>query len=144
MDPFAHELYNQITIKRKIDPRDLARKIGVTMDTIYRYDRDDVRTPLFRARQIVAVTGEIALAKAMLEGTGFLPVAAPEGQVTPDQIDKEQIKIFLQCADAIKNIQEYLEDGVLDTSEIIAIQKLLDDLVIRVESLRLKLKDYRR
>jgi len=144
MDPFAHELYNLITIKKKINPQDLARKIGVTMDTIYRYDRDDVKTPLFRARQIVAVTREIELARAMLEGTGFLPVEIPEAGIGIERINTDQINIFLATAEAIKTIQESLEDNELSPAEVHVVDKALDNLMIKIEGLRLKLKAYKK
>ena len=140
MDPFAHELYNQISILKKIDPEKLARQIGTAIDTVYRYDRDDIKTPLFRARQIVAITEEIALARAMLDGTPFIPVRKPNGKVTPSTIDKDQIVVLLAASDAIKTIQESLNDHLLNLSERKNIEKALDEITSSVENLRLKIK----
>lgn len=140
MDPFAHELYNQISIQKKIDAEKLANHIGTSVDTVYRYDRNDIKTPLFRARQIVIATEEIALARAMLEGTPFIPVRKPVGEVAPGTIEKEQIVVILAASDAIKTIQAALDDGKISSSESASIEKALDEITSRVEGLRLKIK----
>ncbi len=143
MDPFAHELYRQITQLRKIDPKDLAQKIGVAMDTIYRYDRDDIKTPLYRARQIITVTGSIDLARAVLDGTGFIPVPEPEGSVTTDAIDRDQVNVLLAAGDAVKRIQNALEDGRITRREMKEIDDLLQEMMIKAHGLKIKLNEMR-
>lgn len=143
MDPFAHELYRQITQLKKIDPKDLAQKIGVAMDTIYRYDRDDIKTPLYRARQIITVTGSIDLARAVLDGTGFIPVPKPEGSVTTDAIDRDQVNVLLAAGDAVKRIQNALEDGRITRREMKEIDELLQEMMVKAHSLKIKLNEMR-
>lgn len=143
MDPFAHELYRQITQLKKIDPKDLAQKIGVAMDTIYRYDRDDIKTPLYRARQIVTVTRSIELARAVLDGTGFIPVPEPEGNVTTDAIDRDQLNVLLAAGDAVKRIQNALEDGRITRREMKEIDDLLQKMMVKAHSLKIKLNEMR-
>jgi hypothetical protein len=140
MDPFAHELYNQISVLKKIDPQKLANHIGTSVDTIYRYDRNDIKTPLFRARQIVVATEEIALARAMLDGTPFIPVERPNGEIAPGTIDKDQIIVLLAAADAVKTIQTALDDGRISVAEGELISKALDGLLSKITALRLKIE----
>ena len=143
MDPFAHELYRQITQLKKIDPKDLAQKIGVAMDTIYRYDRDDIKTPLYRARQIVSVTRSIELARAVLDGTGFIPVPEPEGKVSTDAIDRDQVNVLLAASDAVKGIQNALEDGRITRREMKEIDDLLQEMMVKAHGLKIKLNEMR-
>jgi hypothetical protein len=48
--------------------------------------------------------------------------------------------VLLAASDAIKTIQSALDDGRISSSERADIEKALDEITSRVESLRLKIK----
>ena len=140
MRDFRVELYRQMITLGRIRAERLARQTGLSLPAVYKYAEGEISISLERANQIVSVTENESLARAMLAGTGFFPVRLPGGEVTPENLEKDQLSIIVEAARAIETIQEALEDGKISGSESLAISEILNNLQEKIESLRSKIK----
>jgi transcriptional regulator with XRE-family HTH domain len=140
MNGFSVLLYYHFISKKKYRVDEIADKMGIAVDTLYRYVRGENNIPPDRIVSLLKATDEIEFFNYFLDPCGYIPVKRPNGKLFDQPHEKDEIHLSILNGQALEEIEKAHEDGRIDKQEYLKIHKKLTQLQQKAAELAEKIK----
>ena len=130
--------YYKFINKKEYRVDEIAAKMGIAPDTLYRYIRGEKVIPPDRIIDLIKATGDVEFLEFFCEPCGYVPVPIVKGKPAGATIAKDQILLSILNGDALRAIEDAIEDGKVDRAEARRIEKAITRLQAKAAELKEK------
>jgi hypothetical protein len=125
---FQSLLYYAFIVKARHRVVDVAVKLKIAEDTLYKYIEGRNVMPPDRIVDLIRVTGDLEFLEFFCKPCGYMAVKAPQGKLFDQPHEKDEILLSILNGQALEEIEKAHEDGRIDKQEFQKIQKRLTHL----------------
>lgn len=136
-------LYYHLIHSGKHDLREVAKKMMVNPDSLYKWAEGVNTFPPELAGPLYNATGEIEFLESLMKDTGMMVVPRPMANGAGKPVLNEVIDVVGAVGDMANHFNKAMADGKLDSREISRAEKLLNKVQREVEDVRQRIKQPR-
>ena len=131
-------MYYKFINKKQYRVDETADKMRIAPDTLYRYIRGENIMPADRIIDLIRATGDVEFLEFFCEPCGYVPVPIVKGKPAGATIAKDQIMLSILNGDALRAIEDAIDDGKIDKLEARRIEKAITRLQAKAAELKEK------
>lgn len=133
-------LYVRFIIEKRYRVDEVAPKMGIASDTLYKYIRGENLFPMERAGALTAATGDTCYLDYAADQSGYILVPKPTVKAVQKSVRQLEALITIQNGKLVEVTEAGLEDGSFDQAEIKKIIANGNEVVRAVETLKAAVK----